>query len=66
MIVMDVQSRFATLLNPIRDLTKNWAVDVAAELEEYLNEVCEEIEGNDKGGGRGEGGGGRRRALEGT
>ena len=50
MIVMDVQSRFAALLNPIRDLTKNWAVDVAGELEEYLREVCEEVKGSDKGG----------------
>ena len=31
--------RFAHLLQPIRDLTKNWEVDVAAQLGEYLEEV---------------------------
>lgn len=35
----DVESRFAHLLKPIRDLTKNWDVDIAAQLEEYLEEV---------------------------
>jgi len=35
----DVESRFAHLLQPIRDLTKNWEVDVAAQLGEYLEEV---------------------------
>jgi|UniRef100_D6RGR7 condensin-2 complex subunit H2 len=28
----DVEVRFAHLLQPIRDLTKNWEVDVAAQL----------------------------------
>lgn len=31
--------RFAHLLQPIRDLTKNWEVDVATQLGEYLEEV---------------------------
>ena len=35
----DVGSRYSHLLQPIRDLTKNWDVDVAAQLEEYLAEV---------------------------
>ncbi|NXK89271.1 CNDH2 protein, partial [Formicarius rufipectus] len=34
-----VDSRFLHLLQPIRDLTKNWEVDVAAQLGEYLEEV---------------------------
>ena len=36
---MAMESRFAFLLQPIRDLTKNWDVDVASQLEEYLTEV---------------------------
>ncbi|NXM31456.1 CNDH2 protein, partial [Oxyruncus cristatus] len=35
----EVDSRFQHLLQPIRDLTKNWEVDVAAQLEEYLEEL---------------------------
>ncbi|KAM4670892.1 condensin-2 complex subunit H2 isoform 2-T2 [Amazona ochrocephala] len=35
----EVESRFVHLLQPIRDLTKNWEVDVAAQLSEYLEEV---------------------------
>ncbi|KAM6424705.1 condensin-2 complex subunit H2 [Rhynochetos jubatus] len=34
-----VDSRFLHLLQPIRDLTKNWEVDVAAQLGEYLEEL---------------------------
>ncbi|KAB0349837.1 hypothetical protein FD754_014694 [Muntiacus muntjak] len=34
----DVEARFAHLLLPIRDLTRNWEVDVAAQLGEYLEE----------------------------
>uniref|UniRef100_A0A670ZEC9 Condensin-2 complex subunit H2 n=1 Tax=Pseudonaja textilis TaxID=8673 RepID=A0A670ZEC9_PSETE len=34
----DVESRFMHFLQPIRDLTKNWEVDVAAQLGEYLEE----------------------------
>ena len=33
------QTRYAHLLQPIKDLTKNWSVDVAAELEDYLSLV---------------------------
>ncbi|PFX25500.1 condensin-2 complex subunit H2-like isoform X2 [Stylophora pistillata] len=35
----DVASRYIHLLQPIRDLTKNWDIDVAAQLEEYLAEI---------------------------
>ena len=35
----DAGSKYSHLLQPIRDLTKNWDVDVAAQLEEYLAEV---------------------------
>lgn len=35
----DVESRFQHLLQPIRDLTRNWEVDVATQLGEYLEEV---------------------------
>lgn len=33
------ERRFAHLLQPIRDLTKNWEVDLATQLGEYLEEV---------------------------
>lgn len=33
------ETRFAHLLQPIRDLTKNWDVDLATQLGEYLEEV---------------------------
>ncbi|KAI4889149.1 hypothetical protein NFI96_019863 [Prochilodus magdalenae] len=33
------ETRFAHLLQPIRDLTKNWDVDLAAQLGEYLEEL---------------------------
>ena len=36
------QTRYAHLLQPIKDLTKNWDVDVAAELEDYLALVSTE------------------------
>ncbi|KQK85361.1 hypothetical protein AAES_40738 [Amazona aestiva] len=35
----EAESRFVHLLQPIRDLTKNWEVDVAAQLSEYLEEL---------------------------
>ena len=38
---MERLCRFAYLLEPIRDLTKNWEVDVAGQLDEYLSEVRE-------------------------
>lgn len=31
--------RFAHLLQPIRDLTENWEVDMVAQLGEYLEEL---------------------------
>ena len=33
------ENRFAHLLQPIRELTKNWDIDVASELNDYLEEV---------------------------
>ncbi|KAI8476661.1 MAG: hypothetical protein J3K34DRAFT_516252 [Monoraphidium minutum] len=33
------ENRFAYLLQPIRDLASNWDIDIAAELEEYLEEL---------------------------
>ncbi|XP_077399549.1 condensin-2 complex subunit H2 [Vanacampus margaritifer] len=33
------ENRFAHLLQPIRELTKNWDIDVAAELDDYLEEL---------------------------
>ncbi|XP_028250173.1 condensin-2 complex subunit H2 [Parambassis ranga] len=35
------ESRFAHLLQPIRELTKNWDIDVASELNDYLDELDE-------------------------
>ncbi|XP_064603130.1 condensin-2 complex subunit H2-like [Liolophura sinensis] len=35
----DLEARFAHILQPIRDLTKNWDVDIANHLEEYLDEI---------------------------
>ncbi|KAH0617238.1 hypothetical protein JD844_029106 [Phrynosoma platyrhinos] len=35
----DVETRFMHFLQPIRDLTKNWEVDVASQLGEYLEEL---------------------------
>uniref|UniRef100_A0A3Q4ASQ8 Condensin-2 complex subunit H2 n=1 Tax=Mola mola TaxID=94237 RepID=A0A3Q4ASQ8_MOLML len=35
------ESRFAHLLQPIRDLAKNWDIDVASELNDYLEELEE-------------------------
>lgn len=32
-----MESRYSELLNPIRDLAKNWDIDVASSLEEYLD-----------------------------
>ena len=33
------EKRFGHLLQPIRDLAKNWDIDIAGQLEEYLSEV---------------------------
>ncbi|XP_036005037.1 condensin-2 complex subunit H2 [Fundulus heteroclitus] len=35
------ESRYAHLLQPIRELTKNWEIDVASELNDYLEELDE-------------------------
>ncbi|XP_048585346.1 condensin-2 complex subunit H2 isoform X2 [Nematostella vectensis] len=35
----DLMSRYSYLLQPIRDMTKNWDIDVATQLEEYLQEI---------------------------
>ena len=35
----DGASKFAHLLQPIRDLATNWDIDLASELEDYLSEV---------------------------
>lgn len=35
-----VDYRYSQLLQPIRDLTKNWEIDIAAHLEEYLDELA--------------------------
>ncbi|KAM3858898.1 condensin-2 complex subunit H2 [Diretmus argenteus] len=35
------ESRYAHLLQPIRELTKNWDIDVASELNDYLEELDE-------------------------
>lgn len=40
-VMESTESRFAHLLQPIRELTKNWDIDVAAELNDYLEEVRE-------------------------
>uniref|UniRef100_A0A6A7FVC2 Condensin-2 complex subunit H2-like isoform X1 n=3 Tax=Hirondellea gigas TaxID=1518452 RepID=A0A6A7FVC2_9CRUS len=37
----DLDPRFSVFLNPIRDLTKNWEVDIAKYLEEYLEDLAE-------------------------
>ncbi|XP_078129647.1 condensin-2 complex subunit H2 isoform X1 [Sander vitreus] len=34
-----MESRFPHLLQPIRELTKNWEIDVASELNDYLDEL---------------------------
>jgi len=35
----DGESRFAHFMQPIRDLSTNWDIDLASELEDYLSEV---------------------------
>lgn len=35
----DTETRFAHLLEPIRDLAQNWSINIANELEEYLSEL---------------------------
>ena len=36
---MDRTERYSALLQPIRDLAQNWSIDVARDLEEYLEEL---------------------------
>jgi hypothetical protein len=43
------EARFGHLLNPIRDLAQNWNIDVARDLEQYLEEL-EHIEVSFDGG----------------
>lgn len=33
------ETRYGHLLQPLRDLTKNWDIDLASQLGEYLDEV---------------------------
>ena len=35
----EMEAHFAALLEPIRDMAKNWDIDIAHHLEEYLEEV---------------------------
>ena len=52
-------SRYSHLLEPIRDLAQNWEIDVATELEEYLQEVralCSIVRSENLLQARGEGG----------
>ena len=44
-----IMTRYAELLKPIRDLAENWNVDVARELERYLDEVWAEFFTRDSG-----------------
>ena len=43
MMNREEQTRFAQFIRPIRDLNKNWDVDVATQLEEYLVEVRDHV-----------------------
>lgn len=38
-VMESAESRYAHLLQPIRELTRNWEIDVASELNDYLEEV---------------------------
>ncbi|KAG7232440.1 hypothetical protein INR49_008860 [Caranx melampygus] len=40
-LMESTESRYAHLLQPIRELTKNWEIDVASELNDYLEELDE-------------------------
>ena len=45
-------ARFEHLLQPIRDLALNWDIDVASELEQYLDEAIKQFvqsQGNQAG-----------------
>jgi hypothetical protein len=53
-----MESRFSELLNPIRDLAKNWDIDLAHSLEEYLEELGQVRFQGGPGGNAGQGEGG--------
>lgn len=38
-VMESTESRYAHLLQPIRELTKNWEIDLASELNDYLEEL---------------------------
>ncbi|CAN8003856.1 unnamed protein product, partial [Ixodes pacificus] len=38
---LEIEQRYANLLTPIRDLTKNWEVDISAYLDQYLEELSQ-------------------------
>ncbi|XP_017158447.1 condensin-2 complex subunit H2 isoform X2 [Poecilia reticulata] len=40
-VMESTESRYSHLLQPIRELTKNWEIDVASELNDYLEELDE-------------------------
>ncbi|XP_023206254.1 condensin-2 complex subunit H2 isoform X2 [Xiphophorus maculatus] len=40
-VMESAESRYAHLLQPIRELTRNWEIDVASELNDYLEELDE-------------------------
>ncbi len=35
------ESKFAHLLQPIRELARNWSIDIATSLEDYLEDLGE-------------------------
>lgn len=43
-------SRFSNLLQPIRDLAENWNIDIARELEEYIEILSEATFSAEPGG----------------
>jgi len=44
MAMDSAETRYAHLLQPLRDLTKNWDIDLASQLGEYLEEVRKHTE----------------------
>lgn len=44
MVMDSAETRYAHLLQPLRDLTKNWDIDLASQLGEYLEEVRKHTE----------------------
>ena len=37
--MVDIHQKYDFLLHPIKDLMKNWQIDIAGVLEDYLDEV---------------------------